>query len=62
MTEIQPEKVTTDGHDSYPRAIREELGDATEHQTARDLNNLCYGQQLKHLDHSFWVSRQVLFP
>jgi transposase-like protein len=34
-----PERVTTDGHDSYPRAIREELGEAVLHRTNRYLNN-----------------------
>jgi putative transposase len=26
VTGITPDRVTTDGHDSYPRAIRTELG------------------------------------
>ena len=30
-----PEKVTTDGHDAYPRAIRETLGPDVEHRTSR---------------------------
>jgi putative transposase len=34
-----PDRVTTDGHDSYPRAIRTELGTAVRHQTRRYLNN-----------------------
>ncbi len=34
-----PERVTTDGHDSYPRAIRETLGSDVLHQTNRYLNN-----------------------
>ncbi len=34
-----PERVTTDGHDAYPRAIREALGDAVMHRTSRYLNN-----------------------
>ena len=28
VTGITPDRVTTDGHDSYPRAIRTELGKA----------------------------------
>src|SRR5947208_16413204 len=36
----KPEKVTTDGHDSYPRAIRRILGRKVEHRTNRYLNNL----------------------
>jgi transposase-like protein len=40
VTGVQPEKVTTDGHDSYPRAIREELSENTTHRTNRYLNNL----------------------
>ena len=34
-----PERVTTDGHDSYPRAIRRVLGRKVEHRTNRYLNN-----------------------
>jgi putative transposase len=35
-----PERVTTDGHDSYPRAIRETLGDEVLHRCSHYLNNL----------------------
>jgi DDE domain/ATP-grasp domain len=38
-TGITPARVTTDGHDSYPRAIRTELGKAVRHRTNRYLNN-----------------------
>jgi putative transposase len=34
-----PERVTTDGHDSYPRAIRETLGSEVMHRCNRYLNN-----------------------
>jgi transposase-like protein len=34
-----PEKVRTDGHDSYPRAIRESLGAEVTHRTSRYMNN-----------------------
>ncbi len=34
-----PEKVTTDGHDAYPRAIRETLGPDVQHRTSRSMNN-----------------------
>ncbi len=34
-----PEKVTTDGHDAYPRAIRETLGPDVPHRTSRYMNN-----------------------
>jgi putative transposase len=34
-----PERVTTAGHDAYPRAIRETLGVGTTHRTSRDKNN-----------------------
>ena len=34
-----PAQVTTDGHDAYPRAIRETLGHAVEHRTSRYKNN-----------------------
>ena len=34
-----PEQVTTDGHDAYPRALRETLGPGVRHRTSRDKNN-----------------------
>jgi len=34
-----PEKVTTDGHDSYPRAVRETIGPDACHRTSRYRNN-----------------------
>ena len=34
-----PERVTTDGHESYPSAIRETLGSDVLHRTNRYLNN-----------------------
>ena len=34
-----PDRVTTDGHDAYPRAIRETLGDQVTHRCSRYLNN-----------------------
>ena len=34
-----PEQVTTDGHTSYPRAVRETLGDGVLHRTNKYLNN-----------------------
>ena len=34
-----PERVTTDGHDSYPRAIRETLGNEVIHRCNPYLNN-----------------------
>src|SRR5258708_8925359 len=34
-----PEHVTTDGHTSYPRAVRETLGEHVQHRTSKYLNN-----------------------
>jgi putative transposase len=34
-----PDRVTTDGHSSYPGAIKAELGEAVTHRTNRYLNN-----------------------
>jgi len=34
-----PEQVTTDGHDAYPRALRETLGPGVRHRTSRYKNN-----------------------
>ena len=39
VTGCTPERVTTDGHDSYPRAIGTELGAHVRHRTSRYLNN-----------------------
>src|SRR5690242_18809535 len=39
VTGITPDRVTTDGHDSYPRAIRTELGRHVRHRTSRYRNN-----------------------
>src|SRR3954462_15636130 len=39
VTGITPDRVTTDGHDSYPRAIRTELGKAVRHRTSAYLHN-----------------------
>ena len=34
-----PDQVTTDGHTSYPRAIRETMGSDVQHRTNKYLNN-----------------------
>jgi transposase-like protein len=34
-----PDQVTTDGHSSYPRAIRETMGSDVQHRTSKYLNN-----------------------
>jgi putative transposase len=39
VTGVTPDRVTTDGHDSYPRAIRTELGKEVRHRTSRYRNN-----------------------
>src|SRR4051812_22544594 len=39
VTGLTPDRVTTDGHDSYPRAIRTELGKRVRHRTSAYLNN-----------------------
>ena len=39
VTGITPARATTDGHDSYPTAIRTELGRHVRHRTSRYLNN-----------------------
>ena len=39
VTDVTPDRVTTDGHDSYPRAIRTKLGKGVKHRTSRYLNN-----------------------
>jgi len=39
VTDSVPARVTTDGHDSYPGAIKAELGEDVTHRTNRYLNN-----------------------
>src|SRR5580700_3271630 len=39
VTGVTPARVTTDGHDSYPRAIRTELDEGVKHRTNQYLNN-----------------------
>jgi putative transposase len=39
VTGIMPDRVTTDGHDSYPRAIRTTLGAGVRHRDRQFLNN-----------------------
>ena len=38
MTNTAPKQVTTDGHDSYPRSIRETLGPNVQHRCSAYLN------------------------
>jgi putative transposase len=39
VTGVIPDRITTDGHDGYPAAIRSELGEAVRHRTNVYLNN-----------------------
>jgi transposase-like protein len=39
VTGVTPDRVTTDGHGSYPRAIRSTLGRQVEHRTSAYKNN-----------------------
>jgi putative transposase len=39
VTGVAPDRVTTDGHDAYPRAIWTELGRLVRHRTSCYLNN-----------------------
>jgi putative transposase len=39
VTGVTPNRITTDGHDAYPRAIRNIFGDQVTHRTNRYLNN-----------------------
>ena len=39
VTGVIPKRITTDGHDAYPRAIRHVFGDQVMHRTNRYLNN-----------------------
>jgi transposase-like protein len=39
VTGVTPARVTTDGHDCYPRAIRSQLGPDVRHRNSQYLNN-----------------------
>jgi putative transposase len=39
VTGVTPDRITTDGHDAYPRAIRNVFGHQVTHRTNRYLNN-----------------------
>jgi putative transposase len=39
VTGVIPDRITTDGHDAYPRAIRNVFGNRVTHRTNRYLNN-----------------------
>jgi len=39
VTGVTPDRVTTDGHDSYPRAIQTTLAADVRHRDSRCLNN-----------------------
>jgi putative transposase len=39
VTGVTPGRITTDGHDAYPRAIRNVFGERVTHRTNRYLNN-----------------------
>ena len=39
VTDVVPERVFTDGHSSYPRAIKEELGADVKHEVIPCLGN-----------------------
>jgi putative transposase len=39
VTGVTPDRITTDGHDAYPRAIRNIFGERVVHRTNRYLNN-----------------------
>jgi transposase-like protein len=39
VTGVTPDRITTDGHDAYPHAIRNVFGDRVLHRTNRHLNN-----------------------
>jgi putative transposase len=39
VTGVTPDRITTDGHDAYPRAIRNVFGDQVRHRANRYVNN-----------------------
>lgn len=53
VTGVTPNRVTTDGHDAYPRAIRTELGKRVRHRTNRYLTDV--------FDKLFLLIGEILF-
>lgn len=51
-----PAQVTTDGHASYPRAIRETMGNDVEHRTNKYLNN-CLEQDHRGIKQRYYPMR-----
>jgi transposase-like protein len=49
VPDVTPDRVATNGHDSYPRAIRTTLGGGVKHRTNRYLTDV--------FDKIFWRSR-----
>ena len=45
VTQVEPDRVTTDGHTSYPKAIAEELGKDVKHRTSQYKNNVLDARQ-----------------
>ncbi len=56
VAEHTPERVTTDGHDSYPRAIRETLGEEVTHRCSPYLNN-CIEQDHRGIKQRYYPMR-----
>lgn len=61
VTGLTPDRVTTDGHDSYPRAIRTELGRGVRHRTSRYLNNRME-QDHRGIKGRYWPMRSFKCP
>jgi transposase-like protein len=49
VTGVIPDRVTTDGHDAYPRAIRLELGSCAWHRTNSYLNLRSRSRMCQHV-------------
>ncbi len=56
VAEKTPERVTTDGHDAYPRAIRETLGPGVTHRCSPYLNN-CIEQDHRGIKQRYYPMR-----
>ena len=56
VAEKTPERVTTDGHDAYPRAIRETLGEEVRHRCRPYLNN-CIEQDHRGIKQRYYPMR-----
>ncbi len=59
VTGVTPDRITTDGHDAYPRAIRNVFGDQVRHRANRSVNHHL-GQDHRGIKQRYRVTRESM--